>query len=72
MSQPPLESTPIGTNTTNITTSNLNLTPIGEKMPDPKLLKRPTNLSKLRGEVQVPEYLESDPPLLDSLLIEYD
>ena len=50
MSQPSLESTPIGTNTTNLTTSHLESTPIGKKMPDPNPLTRPTDYSKRKGE----------------------
>ena len=42
MSRPPLDSTPIGTNMTNITTSHLESTPIETKTPDPKPLTRPT------------------------------
>ena len=36
MSRPPLDSTPIGTNTTNIKTSQLDSTPIGEKLQKPR------------------------------------
>ena len=50
MSQPPSDSTPIGTNTTNVKTSHLDLTPIGIKTPNPKTLTRPTDLSKRNGK----------------------
>ena len=38
MSQPLLDSTPIGTNTTNAKISNLDSTSVGTKTPDPKPL----------------------------------
>ena len=44
MIQPPLNSTPIGTNKTNIIMSHFDSTPIGTKTPDPKPLTRPTDL----------------------------
>ena len=46
MSRPPLDSTPFGTDTTNEKISHLESTPVGEKIPDPKPLKRPTESSK--------------------------
>ena len=36
MSRPPLELTPIGTNTPNTKISHLESTPFGTKLPDPK------------------------------------
>ena len=61
LSRPPLDSTTIGTNTTNVTMSHLESTPIETKMPDPKPLTQPIFLSKLKGKSHVPEYLDSDP-----------
>ena len=45
MSQPPLESPRFGTNTTNITTSPIDLIPVGRKTPDPTPQKHLTNFS---------------------------
>ena len=44
----------------------MDLTPIGTKTPDPKPLTRPTDLSKIKVKVHVPEDLESDPSSSDS------
>ena len=46
MSQPHLDSTPIGTNTSNEKIPPLDLTLVGAKMPDPKTPKLLTKLSK--------------------------
>ena len=48
MSQPPLELTPIGANTTNAKTSHLKSTPVATKMLDLKPLKRPTESSNAK------------------------
>ena len=61
MSQPPLESTSIDTNKTNAKTSHLDFTPVGTKMPKPKPLTQPTELSKRNGKEHAPEDPESDP-----------
>ena len=66
MSRPPLKSTPIGTNTKNAMMSQLDLTPIGTKNPEPTSLTRPTELLKRKGKVHVPEEMESDPSSSDS------
>ena len=66
MSQSPLDSTPIDTNTTNAKTSHLDSSPVGTKIPDPKSLTRPTESSKRNVKVNVPEDLYSDPSLSDS------
>ena len=71
MSRPLLDSTPIGTNTKNVTTSHLDSTAIGKKSPDPNPLTRPTDSSEFKGKLHVPEDPESDPSLLDSSLSEY-
>ena len=42
MSWPPLDSSHIGVNTTNVKISHLDLTPVGKKTPDPKPLTLPT------------------------------
>ena len=72
MSQPPLESTPIGTNTTNRTTSKLESIPIGTKNPDPTQHTQPTESSMRQGKAHVPEKLESDPSSPDSSSRESD
>ena len=66
MSQLPLDSTPIDTNMTNAKKSHLDSTPIVTKMPYPKLITRPTELSKRKGKENAPEDPESDPSLSDS------
>ena len=66
MSQPPLESTPIITKTKNATTSHLDSTTIRTKTPDPKTLTQPTNSSKRKKKVHLPEDPESGPSLSDS------
>ena len=55
MSQPPLESTPIGTNTTNGSTSPSDSIPAGKKSPNPTPLTVPTESPSL------PTYLPGDP-----------
>ena len=45
MSQPPLESTPLGTNTTNGTTSHIDLIPVGGETPEPTPLTQPKELT---------------------------
>ena len=48
VSQPPLESTPIVTNTSNAKMSHLDSTPVDMKIPDPKLLTLPTESSNAK------------------------
>ena len=72
MSQPPLDTTPIGTNTTNIIMSHLELTPIGTKMPDHKPLTRPIDLSRRKGKTHVPEDQALDTSSSDSSSSESD
>ena len=50
MSQPPLELTPIGTNTTNTKISHLDSTPVGKKKPYPKPVTRTAESSKHKGK----------------------
>ena len=64
MSRPPLDLTPIGTNTTNVKTSHLDLTLVGAKTSGPKPLTQPTELSKRKEKSKkeyTPEDLESEP-----------
>ena len=61
MSQPPLDSTPVDTKTTNAKTSHLDSTAVGTKTPDPKALTQPQETSKCKGKEHVQEELESDP-----------
>ena len=72
MSQPPLDLTPIVTDTTNVTTSHLDLTPDGTKMPDHKPLTQPTDLSKCKETAHVLGDPESDPSLSYSSSNKYD
>ena len=66
MSQPPLESTHIGTNTKNVTMSYLDSTHIGTKALDSIPLKRTTEQSEHKGKAHVQEYFEPDPSSSDS------
>ena len=61
MSQPPSDSTPLGTNTTNRTTSPNDLIPVGTKTPEPTPLTRPTGFSEKNGKAHVPGDLYPDP-----------
>ena len=75
MSRPHLHLTPIGTNTSNAKISHLDSNPVGRKTSDPKPLKRPMKLSKIKeesGKEYVPEKPESDPSLSDPSLSESD
>ena len=72
MSQPSLDSTTIGTNTTNITTSQLDSNHIGTRTQYPTPLTRPMDSSKRKGKLHVPEDPESDPSLSDSSSNESD
>ena len=67
-----MDSSAIGTNMTNITTLELNSTPIGAKTADPTPMTRPTGSSNLKGKEHVPEDPESDPSSSDSSLSESD
>ena len=67
-----MDSTPNGTNTTNVTTSKLDSTLIGIKNSDPTPLKRPTESSKRKGKGHAPEDPESDPSSSDSSPSESD
>ena len=71
-SRTPLDSTPIGTNTTNGTMSNLDSIPIGTKTPEPMPRTRLTELSKRKGKEHVTAYLKPDPSLSDSPSSESD
>ena len=80
MSRPPLDSTHIGINTTNETTSPIDSIPVETKMPEPMPLKRPmessiqstesstrpTYYAKQKVKAHVPEDPESDPSSSDS------
>ena len=61
MSRPPVYSTSIGTNTTNITTSPIDLIPVRTKMPEPTpqtlpadYLTLPTDLPEQNGKSHIP------------------
>ena len=72
MSLPPLDPIPIGTNTKNVTTSQLKSTPIGAKNPEPTPLTRTNESSKRKGKAHTPEDLDSDPSSSDSQLRKSD
>ena len=69
MSRPPLDSTTLGTNTNNVTTSPIESIPVGTKTTEPMQLKPPTyfptlpkDLSEKNGKAHVPGDLYPDPP----------
>ena len=66
MSLPPLDSTPLGANTTNGTTSPIDLIPIGTKTPEPTELTRPTDFSGQDRKALVPGDLDPDSSSSDS------
>ena len=66
MGLPTVESTPLGTYTTNETTSPMDSIPFGTKNPDPTPLKRPTYFTEENGKAHVPGDLDPDPSLSDS------
>ena len=68
MSQPTLDSTPIGKNTTNGTTSQIDLILIIIKLPDPTPLtlsmdspELPTNFTEENGKAHLPGDQDPDP-----------
>ena len=73
MSRPPLDSTPIVTNTINGKMSPIDSIPVRTKTPDPTPQTRPTEsssrlmyYSKIKGKAHVPVDPESDPSSSDS------
>ena len=59
MSRPTLDSTPLGTNTINLTTSPIASIPVGTKTPEPTPLTQPTEYPKQNKKV----YVSGDPDL---------
>ena len=75
MSRPPLDSTHFGTNTTNGTTSPIDLIPVRTKTPEPTPQTRPidsstplTDSSEQNGKAHVPGDQDPDPSSSDSSL----
>ena len=66
MSRPRLDSTTLGTNTTNRTTSPIDLIPAKTKMPEPMPLIQLTNLPEQNGKLHIPGYQDPDPVLSES------
>ena len=66
MSRPTLDSTHIGTNTTNGTTSPIKSILVGTKTPEPTPLTLPTEFPEQNGKLHVPDDPDSDPSLSDS------
>ena len=66
MSRPTLDLTTLGINTTNKTTSPIDLIPVRTKTPDPTPLTRPTEFPEQNRKAHVPDDLNSDPSLSDS------
>ena len=61
MSQPILDSTTIGTNTTNGKMSPIDSIPVGTKTPEPTPLKLPTELTEHNGKAHIPDDPDPDP-----------
>ena len=61
-----MDSTTIGTNTTNGTMSPIDSLPVGTKIPDPTPLTRPKELSEQNGKSHIPDDPDPDPSLSDS------
>ena len=79
MSQLPLDSTPFGIDTTNITASPIDLIPVGTKTSEPMPQTRPTDsstlptdLPKQNEKAHVPRDPDPDPSLSDSSTNKYD
>ena len=68
MSRPNLDSTPLGTNKTNVTTSSIESIPVGTKTPEPMPLTRPTEFPEQNGKWYVPGEPDTDPSSSDSSL----
>ena len=66
MSRPPLDLTPIGTNTTNRTMSPIESIPVRTKTPDPTPLTRPTKFPDQNGKENVPGEPDTDPSSSES------
>ena len=66
MSRPPLDSTPLGTNTTNRTIPPIESFPVGTKLPEPTPLTPPTEFSEQNGKGHVPGDPDPDPSSSDS------
>ena len=66
MSRPQLESTPLGTNTTNKITSPMDSITVGTKTSETILLTQPMELSEQNGKVHVLGESDPDPSLSDS------
>ena len=60
MSQPPLKSTPIGTNTTNRKTSPIDSIPVRPQRLEPATLTLPTDLPEQNGKLHVPGDPDTD------------
>ena len=67
-----MESTPLGTNTTNVSTSPIDSIPAGTKTPEPTPLTRPTELPEQNGKVHVLGDPDPDPSLSDSSMRKYN
>ena len=72
MSRPPLESTALGTKTTNGTTSPIDSIPVGTKTPEPTPLIPPIDLTEQNGKAHVTGEPDPDPSLSDSSLKKYN
>ena len=66
MSRTTLDSAPLGTNTTNRTTSSIESIPVRTKTPEPTPLKLPEELPEQNGKAHVPGDPDPDPSSSDS------
>ena len=72
MSRPTFDSTPLGTNTTNGTTSPIDSIPVGTKTPEPTQLILPIEFPEQNGKAHVSGDPDPDPSLPDSSSKKYN
>ena len=66
MSRLTLDSSPIGTNTTNGKTPPIDSISVGTKIPEPTPLTRPTEFTEQNGKAHVPDDPDPEPSLSDT------
>ena len=72
MSQPHFDLNTLGTNTTNVTTSPIDLIPLGTQSPESTSMTGPTDFPDQNGKSHVPGDPDPDPSLSDSSSNKYN
>ena len=72
MRRPPLDSTPLGMNTNNGTTSKIDSIPVRTKLAEPTPLTLQTDFQEKRGKTHVPGYPDPEPSSSDSTSNKYN